>query len=265
MVAHVLAGKYAWHLPLYRQAQMLESQGIAIDRSTLAFWVGYAAAELAPLVSRLREILLGSAKLAVDETPAPVLDPGRGRTKTGYFWAMARDDRPWGGTDPPAVVCSYAPGRGAEQGLKPLAGYAGIVQCDGYAAYRQLADPARAGGPVTLAFRWAHVRRRFYDIARPGTDRHRGAAAHRRALRCRGQDSRPQPRSAPIRPPGREPAARDPRDLCVYRRVFRISWNRSATAWRSQAVAVGQPPTPLDRLGISKLTVSTWSLTKCDL
>jgi transposase len=168
MVAHVLAGKYAWHLPLYRQAQMLASQGIAIDRSTLASWVGYAAAELAPLVMRLREILLGSAKLAVDETPAPVLDPGRGRTKTGYFWAIARDDRPWGGADPPAVVYSYAPGRGAEQGLKPLAGYTGIVQCDGYAAYRQLADPGREGGPVTLAFCWAHVRRHFYDIAKSG-------------------------------------------------------------------------------------------------
>jgi transposase len=168
MVAHVLVGKYAWHLPLYRQAQMLASQGIEIDRSTLAFWVGYAAAELAPLVTRLREILLGSARLAVDETPAPVLDPGRGRTKTGYFWAMARDDRPWGGADPPAVVYTYAPGRGAEQGLKPLAGYAGIVQCDGYAAYRQLADPRREGGAVTLAFCWAHVRRRFYEIAKSG-------------------------------------------------------------------------------------------------
>src|ERR1700758_2824080 len=168
LVAHVLVGKYAWHLPLYRQAQMLASQGIEIDRATLAFWVGYAAAELAPLVTRLREILLGSARLAVDETPAPVLDPGRGRTKTGYFWAMARDDRPWGGADSPAVVYSYAPGRGAEQGLKPLAGYAGIVQCDGYAAYRQLADPRREGGAVTLAFCWAHVRRRFYEIAKSG-------------------------------------------------------------------------------------------------
>src|SRR5262245_50946402 len=143
MVAHVVTGKYAWHLPLYRQAQMLASQGIEIDRSTLACWVGFAAAELAPLVQRMREILLGSAKIAVDETPAPVLDPGRGRTKTGYFWAIARDDRPWGGGDPPAVVYTYAPGRGAEQGLRPLAGYSGIVQCDGYAAYKQLADPAR--------------------------------------------------------------------------------------------------------------------------
>ena len=94
MVAYVLAAKYAWHLPLYRQAQMLLSQGIAIERATLAFWVGYAAAELKPLYLRLRELILGSVKIAVDETVAPVLDPGRGRTKKGYFWAIARDDRP---------------------------------------------------------------------------------------------------------------------------------------------------------------------------
>jgi transposase len=136
MVAHVLASKYAWHLPLYRQAQMLKSQGIVVERMTLASWVGYAAAELAPVVARLREILLGSVKLAVDETPVPVLDPGRGRTKIGYFWSMARDDRPWGNDDPPAVAYTYAPGRGAEHAIKLLAGYSGIVQCDGYAAYK---------------------------------------------------------------------------------------------------------------------------------
>jgi len=168
LVAQVLVGKYAWHLPLYRQAQVLQSNGIAIDRSTLAFWVGYAAAELAPLAERLRAILLGSAKIVVDETPAPVLDPGRGRTKTGYFWAIARDDRPWGGPDPPAVVYTYAPGRGGDHGLTLLKGYAGIVQCDGYAVYKQLADPKRAGGPATLAFCWAHWRRQFYDIANSG-------------------------------------------------------------------------------------------------
>lgn len=166
MVAHVLVGKYAWHLPLYRQAQMLASQGIVIDRMTLAFWVGYAAAELAPIVARLREIVLGAVVLAVDETPVPVLDPGRGRTKTGYFWSLARDERPWRGSEPPAVVYSYAPGRGAEHAIKLLAGYGGIVQCDGYAAYKQLSDERRPGGPATLAFCWAHWRRRFYEIAK---------------------------------------------------------------------------------------------------
>jgi transposase len=167
MVAHVLVNKYAWHLPLYRQAQMLLSQGIEIDRATLAFWVGYAAAELMPLALRLREILLGSASIAVDETRAPVLDPGRGRTKIGYFWAIARDARPWSGPDPPAVAYTYAPGRGGKHAMRLLAGYNGIVQCDGYAVYKQLAD-GRHGGAVTLAFCWSHWRRHFYDIAKDG-------------------------------------------------------------------------------------------------
>jgi transposase len=94
MVAHVVVAKYADHCPLYRQAQILARQGIAIDRATLAYWVGYAAAEIKPLWRLMREELLRSTKLFVDETTAPVLDPGRGRTKTGYLWVLARDDRP---------------------------------------------------------------------------------------------------------------------------------------------------------------------------
>ena len=97
LVAHVLVTKYGRHFPLYRQAKMLAAQGLDLDRPTLAFWVGYAAAELTPLYERLKAKLLTSVKLAVDETPVPVLDPGRGQTKTGYFWAIARDDRTWGG------------------------------------------------------------------------------------------------------------------------------------------------------------------------
>jgi transposase len=85
---------------------------------------------------RLGELILGSLKIAVDETVAPVLDLGRGRTKKGYFWAIAPDDRPWGGTDPPAIAYTYAPGRGAVHALKLLDTYHGIVQCDGCAAYR---------------------------------------------------------------------------------------------------------------------------------
>ena len=170
LVAYVLVSKYAWHLPLYRQAQILLAQGIEIDRSVLAFWVGYAAAELMPLWRHLREILLGAPRLFVDETRAPVLDPGRGRTKTGYFWSIARDDSAWrGGTGPPAVVYTYAPGRGAEHAMTLLAGYRGIVQCDGYAAYKQVAQRGRAGNAVTLAFCWAHWRRRFYEIAKAGS------------------------------------------------------------------------------------------------
>jgi transposase len=167
MVAYVLVAKYAWHLPLYRQAQMLLAQGLDIKRAILAFWVGYAAAELQPLYLRLRELILTSGKIAVDETVAPVLDPGRGRTKKGFLWAIARDDRPWGGTDPPAVAYTYAPGRGAVHGLKLLDNYRGVVQCDGYAAYKTIANAARDEA-ITLAFCWAHLRRRFFDIAQGG-------------------------------------------------------------------------------------------------
>ena len=104
----------------------------------------------------------------MDETRAPVLDPGRRKTKTGYLWAIARDDRAWEGTDPPAVAYLYAPGRGAEHAVAQLAGFNGVLQVDGYAAYNALADPGRDGGPVTLAYCWSHVRRRFYEIAQGG-------------------------------------------------------------------------------------------------
>ena len=161
-VADVLVSKYADHLPLYRQSQILTREGIEIHRSTLAHWVGFAAFELAPLHTRLMEILKGSPKLFADETPCPVLDPGRGRTKKGYLWAIARDDRPWGNSDPPAVAYTYAPGRGAEHVQRMLAGFTGILQVDGYAAYNKL-EPA-----VTLALCWSHFRRRFYDIAKGG-------------------------------------------------------------------------------------------------
>ncbi len=167
MVASVLVAKYAWHLPLYRQSQMLAAQGVDIKRSVLAFWVGYAAAELKPLALRLRELILTSGKIAVDETKAPVLDPGRGRVKNGYFWAIARDDRAWAGTDPPAIAFAYAPGRGAVHALKLLDGYSGVVQCDGYAAYQKLAAEAPSDA-ITLAFCWSHLRRRFYDLAKSG-------------------------------------------------------------------------------------------------
>jgi transposase len=168
LVAHVLVSKYADHVPLYRQCQIYARQGIELDRSTLADWVGRAAAELQPLHERLCERLMRSPKLFMDETRAPVLDPGRKRTKTGYLWAIARDDRPWGGADPPAVAYLYAPGRGAEHAIRPLAGFSGVLQVDAYAAYKALADPTRGGGLVTLAYCWSHVRRRFYEIAQGG-------------------------------------------------------------------------------------------------
>jgi transposase len=111
---------------------------VILERSTLSFWMGYAAAEVAPVVARLREMMLASARIFADETVVPVLDPGRGRTKQGYFWAIARDDRPWGGSQPPAVVYSYAPGRGHTHANTLLGGYRGILQCDGYAGLQEV-------------------------------------------------------------------------------------------------------------------------------
>ena len=109
-VASVIVAKFADHLPLYRQAQIYARQGVDLDRSTLAAWVGKAAYELTPVYDALLKNLKQSTKLFMDETKAPVLDPSRGKVKKGFFWALARDDRPWGGDDPPAVAFTYAPG-----------------------------------------------------------------------------------------------------------------------------------------------------------
>jgi transposase len=163
-VAQVLVSKYADHLPLYRQAQIYARQGVTLDRSTLADWVGRAAFLLRPVHQRLLDKLKASLKLFADETTAPVLDPGRGRTKTGQLFAYARDDRPWGGSDPPGVAYVYAPDRKAAQPIAHLTGFRGILQVDGYAGYKVLA----ARGEVQLAFCWSHVRRRFYELAQGG-------------------------------------------------------------------------------------------------
>lgn len=159
-IAHVLVSKYSEHLPLYRQAQVMARHGLSIDRSTLADWVGRAAFHLAPVVERMAALLKRSGKLFMDETTAPVLDPGRGRTKTGYLWAMLRDDRPWGGGDPPGVVFTYAPGRAGLHAERMLEGFEGVLQVDGYGGYNRLADDRRErGAPLRLAYCWAHARR----------------------------------------------------------------------------------------------------------
>ncbi|MCJ9674501.1 IS66 family transposase [Neorhizobium sp. SHOUNA12A] len=164
IVAQVLVSKYADHLPLYRQAQIYKRQGIDLDRSTLADWVGRAAWHLRPLHQRLLAQIKTSSKLFADETTAPVLDPGRGKTKTGQLWAYARDDRPWHGADPPGVVYVYAPDRKGERPVAHLNGFVGVLQVDGYPGYRAIA----AGNSVSLAFCWSHVRRRFYELAAAG-------------------------------------------------------------------------------------------------
>jgi transposase len=164
-IAHVLVSKYADHLPLYRQSQILARAGLDLHRAVLADWVGKAAFHLKPVVDRLAEHLKRSGKLFMDETTAPVLDPGRGRTKTGYLWALARDDRPWGGDDPPGVVYFYAPGRAGENAETFLTGFDGILQVDGYTGYNRLTKPSRKGGaPIRMAHCWAHARRKLKEV-----------------------------------------------------------------------------------------------------
>jgi transposase len=164
-IAHVLVSKYADHLPLYRQSQILARAGLDLHRAVLADWVGKSAFHLKPVVDRLAEHLKRSGKLFMDETTAPVLDPGRGVTKTGYLWALARDDRPWGGEDPPGVVYFYAPGRAGENAEIFLTGFDGILQIDGYTGYNRLTKLARKGGaPIRVAHCWAHARRKLKEV-----------------------------------------------------------------------------------------------------
>jgi transposase len=163
-LAYIAVMKYAYHMPLYRLAQMLAPQGIALDRATLAFWMGRVAWWLKPLHELLLETILSYPKLFADETPLPMLDPGRGKTKKCQLWAIAMDDRPWSGPAPPAVGYVFAEDRKAQRAKELFKGFSGILQVDGYAGYNHLIDPSREGGAVTIAFCFAHARRKFYDV-----------------------------------------------------------------------------------------------------
>jgi len=162
-VATILVSKHADHLPLFRQSQIYARQGVNIERSTLASWVGKAAYELKPVHEALLAHLKTSSKLFMDETPAPVLDPGRGKVKKGYFWALARDDRAWIGEAPPGVAFTYTPGRSGKYASQILQGFGGILQVDGYAGYNRVLD-LRDNAPIQLAYCWAHARRKLYDL-----------------------------------------------------------------------------------------------------
>jgi hypothetical protein len=163
LLAHVLVAKFCDHLPLYRQAQIFARQGIELDRSTLCDWVGRTCWWLEPLWCLLRRHVMSSTRIFADDTTLPVLDPGRGRTKTGRLWGYVIDDRPWQGSTPPAVVYLYAEDRKGEHPAAHLAGFQGILQVDGYSGYKNLLEN-RPPGAIRLAFCWAHCRRRFYEI-----------------------------------------------------------------------------------------------------
>ena len=158
--AQVLIAKYCDHTPLYRRSQIFARHGVSLDRSTLAGWVGGACWWLETLQERIAAHILGSSKLFADDTPVPVLDPGRGRTKTGRLWVYVRDDRPWLGRDPPAALYQFSPDRKGERPASHLDGFAGVLQVDGYQGFERLTED----GTIVLAACWAHTRRKFYDV-----------------------------------------------------------------------------------------------------
>src|SRR5579859_1212333 len=161
LLAQVLVSKYCDHTPLYRQSQIFARHGVDLPRSTLAGWVGGACWWLEALHERLCKNVFASDHLFADDTPVPVLDPGRGRTKTGRLWVYAREQRGWGGPEPPAAVYLFAPDRRAERPASHLENFKGVLHVDGYAGF----EPLTGKGDVVLAACWSHARRRFYEVA----------------------------------------------------------------------------------------------------
>ena len=166
LLAMILTGKFADHLPLNRQSEAFAREGIELDVSTLADWVGACSATLAPLVALIGAHVLAAARLHGDDTTVPVL--ARGKTVTGRLWTYVRDDRPFGGSAAPAALFAYSPDRTGEHPRRHLAGWTGILQADAYAGFNGLYDAARQPGPVTEAGCWAHGRRKFFELAELG-------------------------------------------------------------------------------------------------
>jgi transposase len=160
LLAHILVSKYCDHTPLYRQAQIYAREGVELERSTMADWVGQSFNLVDPLIEALGRYVMGAEKLHADDTPVPVLDPGRGKTKTGRLWTYVRDDRAAASEDAPAMIFRYSPDRKGEHPVKHLQEFSGILQADAYAGFGALYD----GGHIVEAACWAHARRAFYEI-----------------------------------------------------------------------------------------------------
>jgi transposase len=160
LLAHVLTGKYGDHLPLYRQAEIYAREGVELDRTLLAQWVGSVSALLIPLTDALRSHVFAADVVHADDTPIPALAPGHGKTKTGRLWTYVRDERPAAGEVAPAVWFAYSPDRKGEHPQRHLEDFSGILQADGYAGFSKIYD----GGRVLEAACWAHVRRKFVDL-----------------------------------------------------------------------------------------------------
>jgi transposase len=176
LLAMILYAKYGHHQPLNRQSESFAREGIDLDVSTMADWVGACTAALAPLVELIRLHVLGAGRLHGDDTTVPVL--AKGKTVTGRVWAYVRDDRPFAGPAPPAAVFYYSRNRDGEHPRKHLAAYAGILQADAYGGFNSLYDLKRSPGPITEAACWSHGRRKFFvlaDVAKSTPGKQHGA------------------------------------------------------------------------------------------
>jgi transposase len=163
-IARGRAGPGLLALPLNRQSNTYAREGVELDVSTLADWVGAAAATLMPLILLIRAHVFAAERIHADDTTVPVL--AKGKTRTGRLWTYVRDDRPFAGPDPPAAVFFYSPDRGGAHPEQHLAGYAGLMQADAYAGFNKLYEAGRKPGPIVEAACWAHARRKFFDLAR---------------------------------------------------------------------------------------------------
>jgi transposase len=160
LLAHVLVAKYADHCPLYRQSEIYAREGVDLDRSTLAGWVGTSSELLAPLVEALHKHVLSARKIHADDTPVPVLAPGNGKTKTGRLWTYVRDERAAGESTAPAVWFAYSQDRKGEHPRQHLRNFKGALQADAYAGFHHL----YGDGAIYEVACWAHARRKFHDI-----------------------------------------------------------------------------------------------------
>jgi transposase len=160
LLTHVLISKYCDHLPLYRQSAIFAREGIDLDRATLSGWVAHMGRLLTPVAEALRQHVLSGTKIHADDTPIPVLEPGRGQTRTGRMWTYVRDGRASGEETPAAVWFAYSPDRKGCRPTEHLKGFKGHLQADGYAGFNAL----YASGDVHEVACWAHVRRKFHDI-----------------------------------------------------------------------------------------------------
>lgn len=266
LLAHVLVAKYADHLPLYRQSEIYAREGVELDRSTLAGWVGGVCTLLQPLDEALAKEVFKAGKLHTDDTPVPVLAPGHGKTRTGRLWVYVRDDRAAGGSTPPMAVFRYSADRKGERPRGHLQSFKGFLQADGYAGYNRL-----YGNEIVEVACWAHARRKFHDeYVDKGSELARQALEHigllydlETAIRGRQPAERQavrQARAGPVleqlqrwlettlsRVPGRSDLAAAIRytrsrweQLCRYRDDGRLEIDNSAAERALRGVALGR-------------------------